>query len=395
MNQTSRSISFQHIAPELRLYCGEESLAALAREIKRSGCQRAVIVSGRSVGSSNAMQQLRDVLGPLLVGESPTVRPNSPVHAVEEAARALSALDADAVIAVGGGSAAVTARAASILLAEKRPAHELCTRRLPDGAFDSPRLAAPKLAQFVVPTTPSTAFVKAGSAMHDDETGQRLALFDPKTRAKAIFLHPGFLGTAPAALVEGATLNTLSTAVEALESPRCDLVSEAMLTQALRLVARNIDRMSPEDVAARERLAIAAVLCGRGTEQSGGGLSSVLAHAIGHRSDVSNGIINAIVLPHTMGFNSSATHYTVGRIAESLWIPLATDSAQLYAMSAVETLERLLAKVDIPRRLRDIGVAREALDPIAEAAMQDWFIKRSPREVTNVADVRGILDAAW
>ncbi|MCM3012109.1 hypothetical protein M3583_25950, partial [Bacillus subtilis] len=69
MNQTFRSISFQHIAPELRLYCGEESLAALAREIKRSGCQRAVIVSGRSVGSSNAMQQLRDVLGPVLVGE--------------------------------------------------------------------------------------------------------------------------------------------------------------------------------------------------------------------------------------------------------------------------------------------------------------------------------------
>jgi alcohol dehydrogenase class IV len=395
MNQTSPSTSFQHIAPELRLYCGDESLAALAKEIKRSGCQRAVVVSGRSVGSSNAMQQLRDTLGAVLVGESQTVRPNSPVRAVEEAARALRAFDADAVIAVGGGSAAVTARAASILLAEKRPAHELCTRRLPNGEFDSPRLAAPKLAQFVVPTTPSTAFVKAGSAVHDDETGQRLALFDPKTRVKAIFLHPGFLGTAPATLVEGATLNTLSTAIEALESPRCDLVSEAMLTQALRLVARHIDRMSPEDVTARERLAVAAVLCGRGTEQSGGGLSSVLAHAIGHRSNVSNGIVNAIVLPQTMRFNSPATQYTTGRIADSLWLPLATDSTQRYAMPAVELLERLLAKLDIPRRLRDVGVTGDDLDPIAEAAMQDWFIKRSPRRVTNVADVRGILDAAW
>ena len=37
---------------------------------------------------------------------------------VEEAARELKRLEADAVIAVGGGSAVVTARAASILLAE-------------------------------------------------------------------------------------------------------------------------------------------------------------------------------------------------------------------------------------------------------------------------------------
>ncbi|RQS28778.1 iron-containing alcohol dehydrogenase [Burkholderia sp. Bp8990] len=395
MNQTSRSISFQHIAPELRLYCGDESLAALAKEIKRSGCQRAVIVSGRSVRSSEAMRQLRDTLGAALVGETATVRPNSPLHSVEETARALSALEADAVIAVGGGSAAVTARAASILLAEKRPAGELCTRRLASGEFDSPRLAAQKLVQFVVPTTPSTAFVKAGSAVHDTETGQRLALFDPKTRAKAIFLDPGFLGTAPAALVEGATLNTLSTAIEALESPRCDLVSEAMLTQALRLIARNIDCMSPEDIAARERLAVAAVLCGRGTEQSGGGLSSVLAHAIGHRSNVSNGIVNAIVLPQTMRFNSPATHDSTGRIADGLWVPPAADSAQRYAAPAVELLESLLAKVSIPRRLRDIGVTKDDLDPIAEAAMQDWFIKRSPRQVTGVADIRGILDAAW
>jgi alcohol dehydrogenase class IV len=133
-----------------------------------------------------------------LVGESRSVRPNSPVQAVEEAARVLREQGADAVIAIGGGSAAVTARAGAILLAEQRPAQELCTRRLPNGQFDSPRLDAPKLPQFVIPTTPSTAFVKVGSAVHDADTGQRLALFDPKTRAKALFLHPEFLRTAPA-----------------------------------------------------------------------------------------------------------------------------------------------------------------------------------------------------
>jgi alcohol dehydrogenase class IV len=379
--------SFQHVAAELRLYCGEDSLAALGKELKRSGCQRAVVVSGRSVARSPAMDLLRTVLGPVLVGESQSVRPNSPVADVEEAARVLRELQADAVIAVGGGSAGVTARAAAILLAEGKPARELCTRRLPDGQFDSPRLAAPKLPQFVIPTTPSTAFVKAGSGVHDGETGERLALFDPKTRARALFLHPEFLRTAPAGLVREATLNTLSTAVEALESPKCDPVSEGLLMQALRLVSRNMERMEPDDIAAREYLAIAGVLCGRGTEQTGGGLSSVLAHAIGHRAHVSNGIVNAIVLPHTMRFNAPATQLTTARIAESL------GGGQ--AGAAADLLASVLERLPIPHRLREIGIAEADLDAIAQAAMGDFFISRSPRRVQGVEDVRAILAAAW
>jgi len=56
------------------------------------------------------------------------VQSNSPIPAVEEVARQLREFEADAVIAVGGGSAAVTARAATILLAEEK-------RQLPSPLF--------------------------------------------------------------------------------------------------------------------------------------------------------------------------------------------------------------------------------------------------------------------
>lgn len=395
MNTEASSTSFQYLSAELRLYSGSDSLAALAKELKRHGCSRAVVVRGRSVGASSAMDLLRDTLGSTLVGESESVKPNSPVAAVQLAADTLREHAADAVIAVGGGSAAVTARAAAILLAEQRPARELCTRRLPDGRFDSPRLDAPKLPQFVVPTTPSTAVVKAGSAVHDDESGQRLALFDPKTRAKALFLHPAFLATAPASLVHEAALNTLSTAIEALESPRCDPMSEASLMHALRLTSRHLASVGPQDTAAREFLAIAAILCGRGTEQAGGGLSSVLAHAIGHHHHVSNGIVNAIVLPHTMRFNAPATQRALERIADCLAPAAAAAAPGNDGPQAVQHLEALLAELPIPHRLRDIGVKPSELDDIAQAAMSDFFVGRSARKVSSVQDLRDILDAAW
>lgn len=377
---------FQHLAAELRLFGGANSLALLAQELQRSGCRRAVVLCGRSVAASDAMPALRDALGPVLVGVSTGVRPNSPVWAVEAVAAELNALDADCVVAVGGGSAAVTARAASILLAEGKPAAQLCTRRLASGEFESPRLEAPKLPQFVVPTTPSNGFVKAGSAVHD-ASGARLAMFDPKTRARAIFLHPDFLRTAPAELVRTAGLNTLSTTIEALESPRCDPVSEAMLLQALRLAGQYLNRTQPDDAAAREALAVAGVLCGRGTEQAGGGLASVLAHAIGHRVHAANGTVNAIVLPHTMRFNEPQTRTVTARIVSALGACAATH--------AVDALEALLTTLGVPRRLRDIGLAQDELEAVADAAMSDWFIGRAPRKVQHAGEVLDILRAAW
>src|SRR5690606_38946753 len=102
------------------------------------------------------------------------VHAHSPLPAVQDAAAELARLQADAVIAVGGGSAMVTARAASILLAEQAPAHTLCTHTGADGRLVSPRLKAPKIAQLVIPTTPTTAMIKVGSAMLDPQTGARL-----------------------------------------------------------------------------------------------------------------------------------------------------------------------------------------------------------------------------
>ena len=90
---------------------------------------------------------------------------HSPVASVEAGAQELKRLEADAVIALGGGSSIVTARAASILLAENKDVRSLCTTRDSSGELHSPKLVAKKLPHFIVPTTPTTAMVKAGSAV--------------------------------------------------------------------------------------------------------------------------------------------------------------------------------------------------------------------------------------
>jgi alcohol dehydrogenase class IV len=386
-----RSIAYQYVAPELRVYHGSDSLGALKRELERHKCRRAVVVCGRTIGRCDALSSLKDALGGLVAGVTMSAREHSPVSGVVEAADFLRQAQADAVIAIGGGSAAVTARAATIALAENKPIAELSTRRLADGKFESPRLNAPKLPQFVVPTTPSTAFAKAGTAVHAAD-GARLALFDPKTRAKAICIHPDFVQTAPPQLVLSASLNAFANAVEALESPKCDPFSEALLMHALRLIRANLHAIESDDVGMRERLVVAAILCGRGTEQGGTALASVLAHAIGHRTHVANGTVNAIVLPHTMRYNAPVTRDRADSIIE----PLGTrDQPAGEARVASAAVERFLAGLPVPHSLREIGVERADLRGIADAAMADWFISRNPRPVASAEALVELLEAAW
>jgi alcohol dehydrogenase len=387
--------SFQHITPPLRLFSGPDSLSQLGRELDRLKCRRAVIVCGATLGHDGSpLDLVKSALGERFAGVFPGVRGHSPVPAVEAAAQELGRLEADAVVAVGGGSAIVTARAASILLAEKAGPRSLCTTRDERGGLKSPRLLAAKLPQLVIPTTPTTASVKAGSAIFDPVAGERLALFDPKTRAHAVFVHPDLVLSAPRDVVVSAALDTLSLAIEGLTSRSGDPLSDAQLMHAVRLVGAHLPNVERgEELAPRAALMHAAILCGLGSDHTGAGMATVLGHAIGARHEADNGIVKAIVLPHVIRFNAGAAEPGLVKIAASLNLPLAGGASSAAAVIAV--LEGLFQDLGVPRRLRDAGVPHEALPEVASLGMGDWFLRGNPRPARDAPELQQVLEQAW
>jgi alcohol dehydrogenase class IV len=385
--------SFQHITPPLRLFSGPDSLGQLGRELDRLNSRRAVIVCGSSLARDGSpLDLVRLAMGGRCAGVFCGVRAHSPVPAVEAAARELARLEADAVVAVGGGSAIVTARAASILFAETGDAKTLATSRDERGELRSPKLLAPKLPQLVIPTTPNTATVKAGSAVFDPVGGERLALFDPKTRAQSVFIHPELINSAPRELVMSASLDTLALALEGLTSRSGDPISDALLMHAVRLLAQNLPNQAlGED--ARGELMLAAVLCGQGTDFTGAGIATVLGHAIGGRYAVENGITKAIMLPHALRFNADAAQSGVRKIATALG--LLRSEGQPVVTTIVDALEAMFGQLGTPRRLRDVGVPQEDLSAIATQGMADWFLRANPRPVRSELELRQVLQEAW
>jgi alcohol dehydrogenase len=387
--------SFQYTTSLPRLFCGSGSLAQLARELERLNSRRAVIVCGSSLAQSGStLDRVRSAMAERCAGVFTGVRGHTPLPVALEAARELKRLNADAVVALGGGSAIVTARAAAILLAEGAEVRALCTTTDATGALRSPKLLAPKLPQLVITTTPNTATVKAGTAVVDPASGERLALFDPKTRAQSVFIDPELLRTAPPTLTISASLDTLTLALEGLMSKASNPISDALLMHSVRLLGEHLHHSNlREDMAARSELVIAAVLCGHGTDITGAGLATVLGHAVGAGFGAENGVVKAIVMPYAVQFNAEAAAAGVRKAATAL------GGSQLGAETAlttvVDALKWLFDHLGIARRLRDIGIPHDALKDIAERAMGDWFLRGNPRAVRSATELQRVLEQAW
>jgi alcohol dehydrogenase class IV len=391
--------SYQHITPALRLYTGPDSLGQLGRELARLNSQRALVVCG-PWAEGPLLDAVLGAAGERCAGVFTGVLAHSPIDSVEAAAAEVKRLGVDSLIALGGGSSIVTARAASILAAESAAqpgagVRQLCTTTGPDGRLNSPRLQAPKHPQIIIPTTPTTAMVKAGSAVFDPATAERLPLYDPKTRASSVFVHPDFIASAPVGLVVSASLNTFSLAIEGLVSRQGDPIADALLMHVLRLTAQHLANPDlASDADARADLVVAAVMCGQGTDHTAAGITTVLGHAIGARHGAENGVLNGIVLAHALRFNGTANEVGLRKVAAALDLGSA-GSGEALVQAIVQRVSSLFAAIGVPQRLRDVGVPQDGLAVVADAALGDWFLRGNPRRVHNATELLSVLQNAW
>ena len=103
--------SFRYLSPAARLYAGVDALSNLGREAERLDAKRAFIVCSETVArTTNLLDRTRSELGDAYAGSYEGAKRESPIPLVMAGVEAAKAAQADMIVAVGGGSAVVTAR---------------------------------------------------------------------------------------------------------------------------------------------------------------------------------------------------------------------------------------------------------------------------------------------
>ena len=263
----------------------------------------------------------------------------------------------DGIVAIGGGSAIDTAKAAS---------------------------AASGLPLVSVPTTYSGAEWTRGFGIGVRGPDRRMRGGGAGANLHAIVYEPNLTLGLPIPETVGTALNALAHAAEALyvrertpESDRDALAGAALIGEWL---PRVVDR--PDDLDARTQLLRGARHAGAALGASMLALGHALAQALGGRYGAPHGALNALTLPPALRFNEPVAGEAIARFGTALG---SDDPA-----ARVEELARLGGFV----RLRDLGIPEEAPAEVAESAAERPGAKANPRPVTP-ADVEQLLSAIW
>jgi alcohol dehydrogenase class IV len=313
---------------------------------------------------------------------------HSPRASVIEAARAVRAAAPDLILTVGGGTAIDTVKVLQICLAHGVETTDgldgLHASIGSDGKRHLPDIRPSPVRQVVIPTTLSGAEFSNLAGITDERIRQKHSFIGPDVGARVVILDPEVTVHTPEWLWLSTGVRGVDHAVETICSVDAHPYCNGLALHALRLFAQALPR--PDDLAARLACQQASWLAGSSIARVNYGASHGIGHALGAFADVPHGHTSCVMLPHVMRYNERTTAAGQQLIAEALGRP---------TVPAAAAVAELIAALKQPTTLRAVGVTREQLPKIAEAAMSNLWIRTNPEPILSPEDVMQILEAAW
>ena len=404
MDQQFRSAGY-----DWRLYYGSNVIEQhLPEAVKRAKAQRVFVVCSPSITrSTNVIDRLQVALGTSFAGFYDGIEKDSTFTSVMAACEAAKAADADLLVAIGGGSVIVAARAVAIFMAEKVSPYELMTQ-YPEGKRPfSPRLMAPKLPIVNIPSTPTNAMNRAGTGLKNTQLDHRMEFFDPKTRPQSIFLDTDFLLTTPDGVLRSTATTVFADAVSSFnDSATNPLVSGTLQTafslayEAYLALSQNVD-----DPKLRLNLCLAAFLSNRAEDDgyrrnpngpfAGNYAVSTALHI--RFPEVGQGESTSVL--HSTVLRRKAEEVTARqaqRAGTALGIWQEGMTGNEAAMATADRIDAIYDTQGIPTRVSQLGIPLEGLPLIAEETVKNFNASsgtRSPEQQTKAA--LALLEAAW
>jgi alcohol dehydrogenase class IV len=338
-------------------------------------CQRPLLVcTGRVADQLSEWQHL--CAGRLVAHYAP-VPHDPPLPVVAEIVALARNIQADAIVAVGGGSVIDAAKAAAAVA----PAPG-CLEDYFSGGLALDRPGLPFLA---LPTTAGTgAEITRNAVLTDPINGVKKSLRSPYMVPQVALVDPELTLSMPPALTAASGLDALTQAVESHICTRTNAVSRALSLKASGLLLQNLALVCRDghERVARTHVAEGSLLSAMAFSQSGLGAVHGLAHPIGLALDLPHGLVCAVLLPHILRWNLPECRAALDELARE--VNLADAEA---FVRAVETLCR---ELEIPADFAQAGLRASHFESIL-ANCRSNSMAANPRFMSD-ADVLHLLE---
>ena len=280
----------------------------------------------------------------------------------------------DGIVAFGGGASLDLAKLVGMMTGHAAPLEQYA---LLNGGTN--RIGGNMPPLIAVPTTAGSGSEVGRAALLRLDSGRKLGFLSPHLLPKAAICDPELTLSLPRALTAATGMDAISHCVEAYCSTRPNAVAEAIALEGLARGWRAIRRAHADgaDLEARAQMMRCSLMGGLAFQKGLGAVHS-LSHPLGALPGLHlhHGTLNALFLAPVLRFNADACPEKMASLARAMGLP---------DCNVEKACRDLVRELGLPHRLRDLGVTKEALAPLAAHAAQDHCSATNPRRFDEAA----------
>ncbi len=289
----------------------------------------------------------------------------------EEGLKIFKEVQAEFLIAVGGGSPIDAAKGIAALATNPGKMSDFA------GANKIPRPGAPLIA---IPTTAGTGSeVSQFTIITDTTRDVKMLIASLNIMPRVALVDPLMTLTMPQKITAATGLDALTHAIEAFVSVKAQPITDTLALQAIRVIAGNIRQAwsNGDNIEARTNMMIGALQAGMAFSNSSVALVHGMARPIGAYFHVPHGVSNAALLPTVIEFSIPGNPKRYAEIAEAMGEITEGLSVLDAAYLAADAVERLNIDLKVPT-LRELGVEEKKFNSIVEQMAADAIASGSP-----------------
>lgn len=290
---------------------------------------------------------------------------------VEEGLKVFKEVQAEFLIAVGGGSPMDAAKAIAALATNPG--------KMSDFA-GSNKISRPGSPLMAIPTTAGTGSeVTQFTIITDTTRDVKMLIASPNVIPRVALVDPLLTLTMPQKITAATGLDALTHAIEAFVSVKAQPITDTLALRAIRVLAENIRPAwsNGDNIEARINMVIGAHQAGMAFSNSSVALVHGMARPIGAYFHVPHGVSNAALLPTVMEFSIPGNPQRYAAIAEAMGEFTEGLSVLDAAYLAADAAEELNVDLKVPT-LRELGVEEKKFNSIVEQMAADAIASGSP-----------------
>ena len=369
-------------------YFGYGSRSVLKDEIKKRGYKKALIVTQENI-LKNVTDKVLQVLEGFEYELFMEIKPNPTIKNVKDGVSKCKEINADYIIAIGGGSVIDTAKAIGIIMTNPEFSNVVSL----DGTAETKNKSLPIIA---IPTTAGTAAeVTINYVITDEERVKKMVCVDPHDIPVLSIIDQELMMEMPKMVAASTGMDALTHAIEGFITKSAWEMTDMFHLEAIKLIFNSIEKaVNEKDKKAIENVGLGQYIAGMGFSNVGLGLVHAMAHPLGALYDTPHGIANAVILPYVIEYNSNVCYNKLKEIAKAMNLEVDNLSNEEVASNIVNSIKEMNKKLGIPSNLKELNASLKDMDWLANAAYNDICLGGNPKEA-SVEDIKKIYERIY